>query len=495
MCCARIALCLGISVVSLGCLAADLAAAAGIELQATPSKVELSADEYTSAFVIVTNGGTSKASHLRLAPLTAGSSPAHATVTPAGKSTLKPGESRTYHLEIASWGSARPPAPLSLLATFVTGAGVRHAVSTSLELTPPAPIDVDEIASVEVKASLATLRSDQTQPVYLLVKNNAAQELTVKEVDASSKPSFIEFRERPQNVKVAPGETSVLTLQAHAKSRVKPGEHQLVFRLRSSMGGSNFDLVGSQTAKVGVEGETELLTIFGIPSLLLLPGFLVLATASLLWRLRLARQEWDGEDFPFPLKEGEFWVLAVLSSIAIVLAARLIGIDLLGEYGLEDVVILWLASMGIGLVLYLPLVIARNRSRAARVPNSSDKPIAILRKLAKQGLRLELPFISLDTGVSTEKRFVLQPLSDSRPSTWVSPRILYTWTNNVDDELNRRINEQIDESQDAAALADSFAKGEQRGLLTVKFSRDASPTLEAKEKISVTGNEQLAGEA
>ncbi|MGV1050323.1 MAG: hypothetical protein ACOYD4_17570 [Solirubrobacterales bacterium] len=409
-----------------------------------------------------------------------------------------PGETRSYHLDLSPWKLATAPSTLSLLATFETSTGVRQAVATSLELSAPSPLDVDKIASVEIKASLTTLKSGHTEQVYLLVKNKAAQSLTVKKV-VPSKPSFIEFENLPQDVEVGPGEISVLSLDAKAKSKVRPGEYQLVFKLPSEIGSTGFDLVTSETAKVGVEGEAELLTLFGIPSLLLLPGFLVLATASLLWRLRLLREDWDGDAFPFPLKEPEFWVLAVLASIAIVLLATLFGIELLDQYGLEDLIAVWIASMLIGLFLYLPIMVVRNEIRSARVPNETDAPTEVLRKLAKQGLDLMRPSFSYDTGSGTQRLFLLQAVTEDRPSTWVAPRITYSWAGNVDRDLNDRLQQQIDMSHDAEALAASLEDGVQNGLLTVAYSGGAgeltSPTLVEKGKIGTTTMSGIAGEA
>ncbi len=463
--------------------------------------MELAPDASASATVLVTNTSEAKVSRVTLTPLASGRAPADATVTPKTMPTLRAGETRVVNVDLAAWSSARPLSPLILLATFRTAAGVRQAASTSLELLPPAPFETEKAATVAVKASLETLRSDETAPIYLLVTDTSAQTLTVRRVKASG-PDFIEFENLPRNVTVQPGETKVLVVQAKADSEVDPGEHQLVFEVVATVGGVPFNLVATQSAKVGVAGEAELLTVLGIPSVLILPGFLILAMASLLWRLRIGRQEWDGESFPFPFKEPEYWLLAVLLSIAAVAIASRVGIDLLGRYGLRDVVVVWIGSVVVGAVAYFPTIALRNRLRTSRVPAAGDEPLDLLRKLARQGLRLKLPRISValaaGAGGGSADRFLVQPFSETRPSTWVSPFIEYTWTGTADADLDRRIRHQLDKGHDPAALAGALAEGERRGLLTVSFAGEggqASLSLVEKSKIEPLGASVIAREA
>ena len=258
-------------------------------------------------------------------------------------------------------------------------------------------------------------------------------------------------------------------------------------------------MIATQAAKVGVAGESEVLTALGIPSLLLLPGFLLLATASVLWKARVMRDESDDATFPFPLKEPESWVPTVIGSAAILFIAWLFGVNLLDRYSLTDLVLLWIASMIAGGVLYVGALLISNRLRRSRIPTAADEPIALLEKLAKQGLDLRRPRFSYDTGSGTLDLYLLQPPSDSRPSTWSAPKIVYTWAK-LDDALNERIQEQLDHNHDAAALAASLREGVSKNSLTVAYASDDggavhSPVLVPKEKIGSSGSPMvMAGE-
>ncbi len=463
---------------------------ANVTIAVTPAKVELATGGETTATVLVSNVGKRAIRGLEVKPVVTGRSLAEATIRPDRKRTLAVGESGLYELFLGPWAQTPPLSTLTLLATYRTKPpqreAIRQATTSTVELVPPAPLEVDKAATVEVKASLGSLRTGETQSIYLLVHNKAAFSLSIEDVIAS-KPSFIRFPELEDPwdpVSVGPGEVSVLTLQAKAASEVAPGDHQLVFRLPSTLGAVGFDLVGSETVTVGVTGESELLTVFGIPSLLILPGFLLLVTAGITWESRLFRREWDGAKFGLPAKEPQFWVVAVVFSILIILPAQWVGIDLLGEYGLQDLIWLWLASMGIGLFGCCAFIAARNHHRAARVPGAGDDPIVVLDKLAKLGLDLRCPRITLDVEGSPAQLFLVQPLSEARPSTWASPPITYTWVTR-DRELGERIRHLLDDSHDAKALAGCLRDGVERGLLTVDYDgKPNAPTLVEKANIA-----------
>ncbi len=441
---------------------------APIELSVIPGKSELSATVDTEVTVLATNTGDEQISHLHVEPVYTHGETAEVTVTPDGLVGLPPHGSKSFGVVLPAWSLATPPPNLALLASFRVNGGPIEMMSAGAELLPPAALEPDKLATLEAKASLATLKSGQTEPVYLTVHNKAALPLVIETVIGSG-PSFIDFEGEPEDLTVDKGRTVVIKLDAVADDRVRPGEQQLVFRVPVKVGGAHFDLVATQTAKVGVAGESEVLTALGIPSLLLLPGFLVLATASIFWRARFLRDESDDGAFPFPLKEPESWVLTVIGSAVILFVAWLLGIDLLDQYGLTELIVLWLVSMALGFAIYVVAQLISNYRRRSRIPRDSDGPIAILEKLAKQRLDLQRPHFSYDTGSGTVELYLLQPENEKRPSTWSAPKIVYTWTD-LDEDLNARIQDQLDRSHDAAALAASLRKGVEKGALSVSFA-------------------------
>lgn len=473
-----------LSLVLVATIAASPAAASEppLSLQVVPAELTLDAHGSGQVTVLATNETAASLGHLRLT--TQGVS--DATVTKSSSGTLRPGETRAFTVDVRE--PRETAKTLSLLASFKTTSGVSRTIGAGAKIERETAPDPAKLATLEVKASLQALHSGHDQPVFLIVHDVAAQPLHITKVIAKG-PDFIKFTKRPENLTVGPDKTTVIRLEAEVEDSVEPGEHQVVFKLPATVGSRRFDLVAGQLTKVSVTGEAELLTVLGVPSLLFLPGFLVIAAASLLWRLRFLRKDWDGAEFPLTFKDPGFWVIAVSISLIAVAVCKLFGFDLFGRYSLRQIIYLWAASIGLGILLYVILVPLRNWRRSALIPAEGDDPKVVLRKLDRQGLSLLRPSFTR-SGTPGTRTFLLQPPSETRPSTWGCSAIVYSWEH-ADDGLNREINHHRDTTRDAAGLADALERGERAGKLTVTFEADG-PSLIPKEKIGDTIKELIA---
>jgi hypothetical protein len=460
---------------------ATAVAAAPLKLQLLPADVTVNANGTGRLTVLATNVGDDTLRHLRLTTRwMAGTK----VVGRPPEGTIDPGETSTLTVTVHYGGETTKT--LTLLASYETEAGADQTVGTTVKINRPQPSDPAESPSLEVKASLMSLRSGHEQHAYLIVDDKAATPLEIEGVVVEG-PGLIHTVDRPTEIFVPPGGTKVVPVQVKVEDSVEPGEHELVFKLRGSAGGHHLTLVDAETAKVAVTGETELLTVLGIPSILLVPGFLILGTCGILWNLRWRRVEWDGDDFPFPFTDPGFWVVAVTLSIAAVGLCEIFHMDLLGRYSLDQVLYLWGGSIVSGVGLYLAAVTGVNRWRDSRVPTEGDEPIEVLRKLDRQGLSLLRPAFIMN-GTPTKRMFLLQPPSDTRPSTWACSKINLS-RKNVSDDMDQAIQQQLDVLRDPKALADLLTKGVAAKEVTVTFKGDG-PTLVRKE-IGDTTAEQI----
>jgi hypothetical protein len=456
------------------------AADSPLSLQLVPGELQLDANGSGHLTVLATDEGEKPLRHLHLSA----DGVAEATVSgPSNTSTLHPGETRVFTVTVHEPGDAAKA--LSLLSSFKAESGYVRTVGATAKIereTTPTP---ESLATFEGKASLQSLRSGNEQPVFLIVHDAAAKPLELGEMIPSG-PEFIKFTGLPEHLTVAPDETEVVEIKAKTDDVVEPGEHEVVFKVPATVGSRHFDLVSAQMTKVAVTGEGDLLTVLGVPSILLLPGFLVIAAASLLWSFRWLRKEWDGAAFVLPFNEPGFWVVAVLISLLAALICKPIGLDLFGRYGLRQIIYLWLGSLGVGVLGYHLVVPYLNWKHSSRVPGEGDDPLEVLRKLDRQKLTL-LRASYPGTGTPAVRMFLLQPPSDSRPSTWVCSQIGYSWKE-VDDDLDKEIGQHLDTTHDAKALAETFAKGVKGGGLEVKFEGDP-PTLVPKDNLADTTKE------
>jgi hypothetical protein len=455
------------------------AGAAPATVEVFPASSELSAGHRTGLRVVVTNTTDRPLQRVVVRALHAGAANLDFTVQRREPLVIPPGYSRTWRLTVERAARQLSAERIEVLARFrtVSGKGVKGAgvVHASAELKPPSVPDASAVASFELLAALKTLKSGKTEHVYLTFTNKTAVKLTAGPIEAS-KPGFLSVSGGEGPFVVLPGETRVIALDVSADDSVRPGTYQLVFTTPVTVGETEqrFTLTASKAVDVAVEGESELLTALGVPTLFLLPGFLVLATMSLLWRTRLLRKKWDSDAFFLEVKSAEFWVAAVVISFVIVFGWSQVAGDLLDQYGLEDIVGVWIASILLGVAFYVAHVLVRNHNRESTTPNTGDGPLETLEKLHNQGLDLVRERRDyLDPG-GARTLYAIQSLDEDRPATWMSPAIDFEGPEN-DTDLADRIAHHLKETHDAGSLAAVLREGEKAEKVKVRWSTDAAP--------------------
>jgi hypothetical protein len=374
-----------------------------------------------------------------------------------------------------TWARAGRPAP-------------RVAVAT-LTVTPQEPDSVEQVASLEVKnMNAGSIVEHRPGTVFLVVTNTSKAPVDLVSVQTRG-PEFVTFKplEPTQRKKLLPRDVYVIPYRLAAKGPVVSGKQLLLFQaaLQWQRGGrpASGSLVATQEVEVGVLGESEVLTALGVPTFLVLPGFLMIVTFSLLWRYAPSRNLPKERKFQIEAKTAEFWLIAVSLSILTALAYPWITSKLgerrsyLGGYDLVDVVRVWTASIASAALFFLILVAiaARRAAQAAKreaarnalIPAAGDAPVEILRKLQRQGLKVQRPQVNVKIGGQGEpqRAFLLQA-NDGRSRIWIGPAIGLWGGEQADPDLRRRIDEQLDpEGQGApGALADLLEEAQKKNI-------------------------------
>lgn len=472
---------LGVLMVALAASAPALAqtapGAAKLELKALPAAAPLTADGATRFRILASNGGTAAAENVTVRALRAGAAGIDWSLKPSAPRTVPAGSARTWLLAVEAPRKALGARKLQLLARYASGSPAKPGYAdASIELQAPESVLPDDVAKLSLHATLTTLRSGASDDVYLQVDNKTAKTLHAgKVVDRT--PGFLDVSGGQAGFDVPPGGTKLVALEVKADGRVRPGKHQLVFELPVEVGqtGKSVTLVAAQAVEIAVTGEDAFLTALGVPTLALIPGFLLIATMGLWWRVRWLRKKWDADTFPLEMKSAEFWVAAVTLSIVLVAAWLLVGVDLLGQYGLEDILWVWFGSLVLGTLFYVVWIAYRNHGWSKTTPTDGDDPLAVLDKLHAQKLNVLRPRYDHVANGVTSVLYELQPSDPKRPATWMSPGIDVAWDDDVDAELVARVHRDIDETRDAGALAATLREGIAGGKLAVKWSTDASP--------------------
>ena len=145
------------------------------------------------------------------------------------------------------------------------------------------------------------------------------------------------------------------------------------------------NVIAQQQFEVGILGESDLLTALGLPSFLILPGFLMIVTFQML------RKRGSGE--LLVLKNAtnpHLWIGAItLSGVMAFVYPYATTLRWLGGvsrnyligYGLGDIVRVWLGSIFIGMLAWLLVEAFIFMWHYLLKPAPTDKPARLLRKL------------------------------------------------------------------------------------------------------------------
>lgn len=409
--------------------AAHASGGAPLRVEVAPKKLETEVAQPKNILLVASNASDSPITQVHLTWFTNGAAKVHLgrSQTPRLR-TLPAHTDRSWALRVAPARAGAPNGTVFFRIAYRVGkrsARTRRIAMVPLEVKVGSQ-SVGDVVSASLKTSLEALDEQHPGTVYLIVTNKSSHPVRLLSIDETG-PDSVEFDDTTPRAIPARRQISI-DVGVHAKNRVEPGKHLLVFDLEFSWGSSKAPRVGhlieTTTTQVGVLGESAVLTLLGVPSFLLLPGFLVLAVVAIGWRLR--RPTPASNDFPFGVKDPEFWVVAVTLSIALALLwPRVGGHSYLRTYGLRDVISLWLVSLLIGAALYGLIFSGSIGLHTARTPRSTDDQVAVLRKLAWQRLGLERQRFRFGDGAGIYWGYLVQR-RDGMDSLWLAPPISVT---------------------------------------------------------------------
>lgn len=393
---------------------------------------------------------------------------------------------------------------------------ISKVASTILEVKSQSQKKAEEIVDIAIKTTLETLNENRSALAYLIVKNKAYFPITIKEVVPSG-PSFISFKDSSdlcasytQNQPiiigkdVKPNMTYPIPIDVKAKQKIKPGKHTLLFDVQLKWEQDGKEQIGNiiqeKEVNVGVFGESAILELLKIPSLFILPGFLVLMTLRQLWIWRWFRANDEEAEFPLKPDQAEFWFFGVFISLAIAVLYTLILKDnYLEEYGTNDIFVLWLCSIVLGLIFYSIWSLWQNCWKQQITPNPNDNPIRILEKLHRRKLNAVLErvkiagqerdgFLVAAVGSPLEgTHWVIPPIAleyrepqalveipenagwKPRIKQWVNKNIIYKIKGDPVSnftQLREKISQQRGQQGHADELAKLLQEGQQSGFLT-----------------------------
>jgi hypothetical protein len=460
-----------------------------ISIEVTPAFVELSPDKQAEALIIARNTMTQTLHNIRLSWFA--NVPVSVTVAATPSTDLPPTGTAAWTLLVSSNSTDPVSGTVHLRVDYARlgeSGDVPGMALGTLVVTSPKIETADQVAQVRAESVLTSLMEYRPGAVYLIVTNLADVPIQVTQV-LTAGPDFVRFKLPSPGVTLAPRETRTLVVDVEATGTVRPGKHLIVLEtvVRWERGGRTYSgsIVTTRQLDIGVVGETEILTLLGVPSFLILPGFLMTMTLGWLWKNVKPKQDF------LKVKEAEFWFLSITLSLLTVYAypaitrALHVPRDYLQGYGLIDIVWVWLGSIVTTAVAYavVALLIVAGKSgyniwMRRQTPVKGDTPISILDKLHRQKLTIRRPRASMTVDGKPVIVFLLQPPREGASEVWVSPSILvHTAQDNASSEDQVLFNgiEEARISENAQALADLLREGKARGIVEVNWSSTDLP--------------------
>jgi hypothetical protein len=343
---------------------------------------------------------------------------------------------RSSHRLLYSTVEFAPAAAPSMAPLLAKAEAIGAATSVAHER--PAQLLVQLTNQSNRTLKLATLTIFKPTFVCLSIAGDVCR-APADDVTAGAKQVLLE-KQQPIDLKplgladLPPGQTAILPLMLRASSRVVPGLYTVMIGVQIESGGLEQTVTASHDINVAVLGESDLLKLVGVPSLLFLPGALLLITLSMCLSVGISSD--DRKKLQLQPSEPGFWVLAI--GLSLLAAAGYPSFtkfwgherNYLAAYGLEDFMYVFGWSIAGGILVfgaYRGILFLKKLCQAyeirQQVPQPGDDPLTILGKLAKVKENVACRQVYPLGGSAADAMLVLGPWSTDT-ELWVVPPAL-----------------------------------------------------------------------
>ena len=441
-------------------------AACAQSLQVQPSAISSAAPGFTAqARLVLTNPGTDP---LRKVTLTQFSNDGITVHFPSqGAGILAAKGQLEWPLTITVPASAHLPGTVVFDAAYTSGSVVNHQYAALSVQTDATLKNLD----ATLDGTPDPVSEQRPGALYLILTNNMDVPAQVN-VSFDVPPSALDTP-AVQPFAVPPRSTVAQKIALTAPFRVTPGNHPIavnvdaIWQRNGTQEERRFALTKSIT--VGIFFESELLKALSIPSILVLPGCLVLFTMQLLFSAGWMGLKDDSQLPNLTVASSGFWILAIpLSAVFVPVYYLIFHVNLLLTYGVNDLLTIWVATLPLGILIYWVIGLRNREYRRDHVFSTSDTPAIVLEKLNRNGLSLERPQVKYKFNGLELFGFVLEEIRDGQTMLWVAPPILAEWGKDAL-AVKGRYNEVINRTRKTADLLQVL--NESPSSVTLEFQK------------------------
>ncbi len=366
-------------------------------------------------------------------------------------------------------------------ASYTIAGAADEIATATIGVHADGAASLDSLVSTDVHSPSGSVDQNTDGAMVLLVHNKGAVPLEVTGINVATTASELKVTGNDPRfpVTVSPLDTAVFPYTARIDGRTRAGKQMVTFSVEVVMPPvlpKQVRVVATQDVDVQVFGESALLAAAAVPSLLVLPGFLLVATLGFLAKQVSPRVSAHVPDPNTPY----FWLLAVSASLLAMFPYRAItGRWYFDSYNFNDIVVLWFVSLGIGLVVFGIWWLADELYTRSRVVEAGDEALDVLRKMAHADAS---PYVRAGQVAGYPKTMAVLPFlvdgDDKR--RWVAPMITALVEVAKVQEVNTALTKKSQDVLDAV----------RKKARTVKWSEDGvwPQQVDAAAAATATGN-------
>lgn len=400
-----------------------------------------------------------------------------------------------------------------VLAPFAT-AGSDGNAQTAPAATEKPPA-LGELVKVDVVAPEHVVDDLRGGRIIVVIRNSSAAPVEMKDFEAEVAAGYgdIDLTVRtsdrcapddPSNEEILslpctiPGnEQAMVPVDVTVEKLARTGKAPVTFDVELEHEDARGNIIATASISLGVFGESELLPLLQIPSILILPGALALVALTVLWRHGVRPLTADKE-FPLGASGLEFWGAATaFSALLVVLWQARYGRNLLEGYGYRDIAgVVVVAAVAVAVIAVGLLQVRRNEQKAADAKAAlrvaaGDSASMALKKLAQRDAKARLKTPLVKHGAI--ERLVLETGEDE---AIVGAHLRFRMDAEADDAdvVERRI-QQLRAEDRIAPLAKYVIERVDKGRATVGWEAQTRPFAVSHDAYKQSGREEPLMEA
>jgi len=437
--------------------------AAAITLEAVPGTIKLAAAEKGRVAVIARNNWSVPVRVIKLDYIASDGLSLAVSRSDPETSFIAPGSALRWIIEVAQTNAAHDAGEIQF---FLDYSPIETTPETQTSNTIRATTTVqrvqagglDRAMDARAESAMKMLEDPNSGVVFVVVHNKANFPISIRSIDiVASAEIDASWKSGANNTVVGPQCEQPFAVEIKAKDAILPGKYLLLFTVNADWSEEGSQRAGSAVVKyefdAGILGSSAMLTAIGVPTFLLLPGFLMIIVFVTVWKWWKERTA-----ISLDVKSPEFWALAIILSLTTALFYPIItGRNYLKGYNFRDVCYVWFGSAGAALfvcgILLLTLkaiqALKEEKARLRRF-SSEDSPLEVLRKLALNNAGFKLTQGDIMFDGKPETAFVL-PENPGAGAT-VAPAIELSTPSDLPPETSAALDALLEQGDAPGAL-------------------------------------------